>query len=181
MRSHGGFLELDSEEGKGTTFTIYLPANTDEVPAIIVPEAALLEGRNELVMVVDDEAIIREVARIILEKFGYRVLLAVDGVDAVAQYALHCEKVATVITDMAMPIMGGPATILALRGINPKVKIIASSGSAAEAVRKDAGAAGANISDFIHKPYTAEQLLAVVRKAIQESSHPPFKAPDDPA
>jgi CheY-like chemotaxis protein len=121
------------------------------------------------------------VARRILEKYEYQVLLAVDGVDAVAQYALHHEKVAVVITDMTMPVMGGPATILALRGINPHVKVIASSGHDAETARKEAGAAGANISDFILKPYTAEQLLQTVRRVLREGSRSPFKTPAAPA
>ena len=176
VRSHAGFLELHSEEGKGTTFKIYLPASTTDVPAVLIEETPRLEGRNELILVVDDEPVIREVARRILERFGYRVLLAENGIEAVSHYSLNRGKISLVILDMAMPIMGGPATILALRSINPTVRIITSSGQGAEAAMTETGAVGASITHFMPKPYTAEDLLQAIREAIGQGSRPPMPA-----
>ena len=174
VRSHEGFIDLETEEGKGTTFKVYLPASKADTTTAPAPEASRHEGRNELILVVDDEPIILEVTKRILERYGYRVLLAENGVEAVSQYALQHDKIAAVITDMSMPIMGGPATILALRTINPNVRIIASSGKGLETSRKEAGAAGAEIADFIAKPFTSGDLLQCLRKVLGNHSRPPF-------
>jgi PAS domain S-box-containing protein len=177
VKSHGGFINLYSEEGKGTTFKIYLPA----IPGAIEPETTgakapnLPEGNNELVLVVDDELPIRELSKHTLERFGYRVLLAANGTQAVALYALHREEISVVITDMTMPIMDGPATILALRSINPDVKVIASSGQGPETSAGLAKAVGVGIEHFISKPYTAETILRSLRRIMGKSSRNPWK------
>ena len=103
-----------------------------------------------------------------LDRFGYRVLLAVNGAEAVAQYARQQNEIAAVITDMAMPIMDGPALILALRGSNPDVRIIGSSGLAS-----DAGVAVADLGgavSFVRKPYSAEALLRMIKDVLNDGS-----------
>jgi len=100
----------------------------------------------------------------VLERFGYRVLLAAHGAEAVALYAAHRNQVAVVLTDMAMPIMDGAATIVALKAMNPDVKIIASSGHASGDGR--ARALGANVRHFISKPYTAKALLETLAQVL---------------
>ena len=118
---------------------------------------------GELILAVDDEAAIREITKETLEAYGYRVLTAGDGTEALAVYAENREEVRLVLTDIMMPYLYGPATIRALRRLSPHVKIIASSGLAAGA--KLAEAANAGVIKFLSKPYTAEKLL----KALAES------------
>ena len=167
VKNHGGFIHCQSEVGKGTSFKVYIPANT--TPATVAVELAeksrLPHGHNELVLVVDDEEPIRNVARKLLERFGYRALLARDGVEAVSLYASRQQDIAAVITDMVMPRLDGPAAIVALRAINPKVKIIGSSGVASDGgVTK---AVNAGIQYFVPKPYTAETMLHVLDAVLQ--------------
>jgi PAS domain S-box-containing protein len=167
LRSHRGFADVDSEPGKGTKFHFYLPASVagPEVLQVEVQQRRLPMGRGDVVLVVDDEAAIREVARRTLERYGYRVLLASNGAEAVAMYAREGTKIAVIVTDMAMPIMDGPALIVALRAIHPDVKIIASSGMASS--DGVARALGAGIEEFVHKPYTAEVLLTTVARILR--------------
>ena len=91
-------------------------------------------------------------------------MVAANGAEAVAVYAQHREEIAVVLTDMTMPVMDGPATILALRAINPEVRIVGSSGLAANG--NVARAVDAGVRYFVPKPYTADVMLAVLRKAL---------------
>jgi len=153
VKSHGGFITCYSQVGKGATFKICLPATITPADAekVTAQRTQLPRGHGELVLVVDDEEAIRNVVRDILERFGYRVLLAVNGAEALSLYALHQQEVAVVLTDMAMPVMDGPAAIAALAAMNPEVRIIASSGLPV--------ALGATVRQFIPKPYTADAIL----------------------
>jgi PAS domain S-box-containing protein len=166
VKSHGGFLNLESEVGEGTTFKIYLPADM----AIRAPESAqpfagqLPRGRDELVLVVDDEYAILEITQQTLEAFGYRVVTARNGAEAVSLYAKRVQEIALVLTDMMMPIMDGVATIHVLGCINPNVRIIAATGL--ELAENMAKANSAGVRDFLQKPYTAETLIRKVREVI---------------
>jgi two-component system cell cycle sensor histidine kinase/response regulator CckA len=111
---------------------------------------------------VEDEAPLRSVAQQTLEAFGYRVLSAVDGAEAVAVYARHQDEIDAVITDMTMPIMDGAATIEVLTRINRDVRIIAASGIG-EYSRVDSP----NVRQFLAKPYTTEAILIAVVEALQ--------------
>jgi len=166
LRSHGGFVNLSSEPGKGAKFKVYLPAITTPraVAQAAVAQTQLPRGQGELVLVVDDEESVRSVTQKTLERFGYRVLLAANGAEAVARYAQHRAEIAVVLTDMAMPVMDGPATILALRAMNPAVKIIGSSGHASQG--GVAKAVGAGVQHFVPKPYTAETMLKVLADVL---------------
>lgn len=167
VKSHKGFINVYSEAGKGTKFSIYLPVagSKDEIDTNLtsLPHPT---GNQELILVVDDEENIRQISKATLEKFGYQALTAVDGTDALSIFAEHRNNIALVITDMAMPFMDGPATIRALRHIEPKVKIIATSGlsTAEQAVELN----GLGINDFLSKPFSAESLLTAIRKALKE-------------
>jgi PAS domain S-box-containing protein len=166
VQSHGGFINLQSEVGKGSTFKIFLPANigTAAKDSVIAKKRGLPRGHNELILVVDDEEPILNVAKSTLERFGYRVAIAMNGAAAVSIYALERESIAAVLTDMAMPIMDGPAMAVALRAINPKVKIIGSSGLGTSGGSSIATHAG--VVEFIPKPYTAETMLRTIARVL---------------
>jgi len=168
VKSHGGFIHCHSVVDQGSTFRVYLPASLAPVVAerAAVDPAKLPRGHNELVMIVDDEVPILKVARKTLERFGYRVLPATDGAEAVNLFKTRQQDIAVVITDVAMPHLDGPATVSALRTINPKVKIIGSSGLSTvggHARIKDAG-----IQHFIPKPYTAETVLQALHDVLRK-------------
>lgn len=169
VKSHGGFIHVYSEMGQGTKFKVYLPANPTATSANeVVVDTPLPCGHGELVMVVDDEPAIRAIAKVTLERFGYRVIVATNGAEAVALYATRRSEIALVLTDMAMPVMDGPATIIALKSIDPSVRIIGSSGlTSNDGVAK---AVGAGVQHFVPKPYTAETLLTTLRLALHETS-----------
>ncbi len=161
LRSHGGFVNVYSELEKGTHFTIYLPASQDQQNAVPpVTRVDLPEGNGETILVVDDEESIREVARETLETFGYRVITANDGTEALALFATQRQEIRLVITDMMMPFMDGPATIRALRKLDPEVRIIATSGLKASTRQDEISQLG--INSFLSKPYTAETLIRTI-------------------
>ena len=166
VRSHGGLVTVYSEVGRGSEFEVYLPAvKTPHSPAVPPVRPDLPAGNGELILVVDDENAIREIAKETLRTFGYQVLTANDGTEALALFAQHQGQVACVITDMMMPFMDGPATIRALRKLDPKLPIIATSGLKADG--KAAEAAHLGVTAFLPKPYTAAALLKTLAAELK--------------
>jgi CheY-like chemotaxis protein len=130
----------------------------------VVEKSRLPRGRDELVLVVDDEEPIREMAQRTLERYGYRVLLAAHGAEAVSLYKPRQNEIDVVVTDMTMPVMDGLDTIMALKTVNPGVKIIGTSGLPSHngvAKARDAG-----VRHFISKPYTAETMLNTLHEVL---------------
>jgi PAS domain S-box-containing protein len=166
VKSHGGFINLLSDSGKGTHLRIYLPAAVNPIKVHLTEtiEGLSLSGHGEFILVVDDEESIREAARQVLEHFNYQVLLASNGAEAIEIYQQHQHEVDLVITDMNMPVMDGPSAIAALREINPSLPIIGSSGL------DNYGAIASNTEGglrlFIAKPYSTETLLQTIRDAL---------------
>ena len=166
VKSHGGFINVYSEPHKGSQFTLYLPAL--DAPGLAEQRTTKTElptGNGELILVVDDEHSIREITRGTLETFGYSVLTASDGTEALAIYADRKNEIAVVLTDMVMPFMDGPATVRALQRMNPDVKIIAASGLAAGHKPGEGSLEGVQI--FLTKPYTAEKLLKALAQLLK--------------
>ena len=170
VKSHSGIVNVYSEPGKGTTFKIYLPAleSSAGVQPGSTEVANLPRGNGELILLVDDEASILSITSQTLQAFGYRVLTATDGADALAVYVQHKDEIAAVLTDMMMPVMDGSATIYALMRINPAVKIIAVSGlnENGNAIKSS----HSRIKYFLTKPYSAGTLLKTINTLLKEES-----------
>jgi two-component system, cell cycle sensor histidine kinase and response regulator CckA len=164
VKSHGGFVNVYSEFGEGTTFFIYLPASSDNT--LVPPDEMnqeLCKGNGELILVVDDEEYILEATKDTLESTGYRVLTAKDGTEALSIFAQNKEDVRLVLTDIMMPYMDGVATIRALKNMKPDLPIIAASGMIGNKSR-EAVEVGAHVC--LAKPFTTERLCSTVQELL---------------
>ncbi len=180
VKSHHGFIHVYSQPNQGSCFKVYLPAQANG-PATLADQpglsdqaapAASLAGNDELILVVDDEAFIRNIAKRTLGMFGYRVLTANNGEEAIAVYAKQQKEIALVLMDMMMPVLGGAAAIHALASLNPEIKIIAASGLTTEG--EIARKTSPTVRAFLQKPYTAEQMLKTISTVLHSRPpHPP--------
>jgi CheY-like chemotaxis protein len=165
VKSHGGFLKVSSEVGRGTSFRAFVPASID---ARLLEEPSLVRhfrrGSGELLLVVDDEASIRNVTSTMLRKHGYEVVLAGDGTEALALYVQRQAEISAVLTDVAMPHIDGVALTRALMRLNPKVRVIASTGFGDNARMAELRSLGA--AAFLSKPFTTDKLLQVVHEVL---------------
>jgi nitrogen-specific signal transduction histidine kinase/CheY-like chemotaxis protein len=167
VRSHGGFVSVDSETGTGALFKVYLPAIEGGVEVARLEEQAELPlGNGELILLVDDEEPIRRLTRDLLEAANYRVITASDGGEACSLYRENRDAISAALTDMMMPVMDGAATIKELRRLNPELPIIASSGVAETGKQELAHSLGAQ--RFLSKPYTAARLLQTLNELLRE-------------
>jgi two-component system, cell cycle sensor histidine kinase and response regulator CckA len=165
VKSHNGFININSEIDKGSEFKIYLPAQ-DVTEITDLQEGGLPGGNGELILVVDDEPAIRDITKTSLENYNYKAITACDGIEAIALYAEYRNEISVVLTDMVMPALDGLTTIRTLQKINPSVKIIAVSGLATS--EKISAATEIGVKAFLAKPYTAQQLLQTINSVKEE-------------
>jgi PAS domain S-box-containing protein len=177
VRSHGGFVRVKTEEDKGTCFELYVPATPK--PQIFADQPVdlkLLRGQGQLIMVIDDEAAVREVVSGVLEHFGFKVVTAAEGSEAVGIFVRQHAAIAAVISDMVMPGMDGPALVRILQQIDPGVRIIGMSGFAE---RIGPGSRSQwNLPLSLTKPFTAERLLLAVHELLQPPAARPAGGAD---
>ncbi|NOT60655.1 MAG: PAS domain S-box protein, partial [Acidobacteria bacterium] len=168
VRAHEGFITVESKVGQGTQFKVHLPACIS--PATVQPKPARHDtpvGQGELILVVDDEAPIREMNRAALEAYGYRVLTAPDGSAAIALYAQHQSEVQLLLTDMMMPVMDGVTLIRTLRQLNPVLRVICCSGTAGAMENPELEQLG--VHRILAKPLNAETLLRAVGQVLSKT------------
>jgi CheY-like chemotaxis protein len=166
IKNHGGIINVQSKKGEGSTFNIFLPASDKEVthPEKKLPKP-LLKG-NETILLVDDEDIIIDVGRSILEALGYNVLLAKGGNEALEVYKQNPDNIALVILDLIMPDMNGGEVFDRLKAINPEIRVLLSSGYSIDGHASsiiDRGCDG-----FIQKPFNLNQLSLKLREIIDK-------------
>ena len=163
VRAHHGSMKVYSRPGQGTTFKVLFRASTNLVAHAARPPKRELNGAGTL-LIVDDEEIVRVTAKHTLERYGYRIMVANDGVAALDAYRDLLEPISLVLLDLTMPLMSGEETLRRLQILNPNVKVLLSSGyDEIEAVQRFAGK---GLADFIQKPCTATGLAEKVREAL---------------
>lgn len=165
VKSHGGYISCDSKPGRGTTFRIYFPLMISDAEEQDLKETALpIEGGNETILLVDDEENIRKPGEEMLTEFGYKVITASDGENALDIYQKNDGKVNLVILDLIMPGMGGSQCLQELIKINPLVKVIVASGYSISRSEKEI--IDAKAKGFIRKPYNVREMLNLVREVL---------------
>ncbi len=169
VESHGGYISCYSEIGQGTIFKIYLPAiehvDFNEDKSL---ESKSLQGGTETILLVDDEEAIRGLAFELLETFGYTVLTATNGEEALNVYNSHSNEIGLVILDISMPGMGGHLCLQELIQLDPAVKVLVSSGYSINGRVENCLEAGA--VGYLGKPYNVNNLLEKVRAILDEEN-----------
>ncbi len=165
VRGIGGFLRVETQLGKGSSFSVYLPASKAERTVDPQPAPAqALRGQSEKIMVVDDEPAVRTVFALVLRRLHFDPILAIDGEDGLVQAARHRSTLRAIITDLHMPAMGGLEFVRALRLTEPDLPVLVTSGRLEEAERE--GCSRLGVRGFIEKPFTESQLAALLDQAF---------------
>ncbi len=167
IKAHGGLVNVYSEEGHGSTFTIYLPASSKAITRERHPEQALIRG-EETILLVDDEETILTVNREALQSLGYKVYSALGGQEALEIYRLRRGEIDLVILDMIMPGMSGAQTFTALKGLDPKVRVLLASGYSLTDEARQIMAQGCR--GYIQKPFSMTELSRKIREALEDPS-----------
>ncbi len=168
VKSHGGYIGVESEVGKGATFRIYFPAAVGEALQLEIPYASRpatdTERGNGTILVVDDQEPVRDVCSAMLRTLGYRVVTASDGREGLDYYRGAWRDIDLVIVDMVMPVLGGPECFRGMKAVNPAVRAILSTGYSLEGSVQEIMNEG--VVGFIQKPFRMEQLSQIVAANI---------------
>ena len=169
VRGHGGVITCSSRPGEGAAFRIYFPVlSTGELPGLEAAAEKTIPGGRERILLVDDEESILEIASDALERHGYRTLTAGSGEEALEIYGAAKERIDLVILDLNMPGMGGSKCLLALKKIDPSVKVVVATGHTSKARADEALSLGA--SRFVPKPYPLKEMLETIREILEEKA-----------
>jgi PAS domain S-box-containing protein len=168
VRAHAGAIDVESSPGVGTRIRVFLPASAAEAPTRSLPPVMELRGQG-VVLLVDDERIVRISTQRLLEKFGFEVIVAHDGVEAIEVFRAQAGRIGAVLLDLTMPRMDGVEALKELRRIAPEVPIVLTSGYGARRLEdsQNGPPAGAAPDAVLAKPYAAEQLLATLRQVMR--------------
>jgi len=164
IKAHGGYIDVKSKKGQGTTFSIYLPASVMKSREEYGRTSEIITG-TETILLVDDEEMILEVGAQMLITLGYKVLVARGGKEAIDIYKDNIDTIEIVILDMIMPDMGGGETFDRLRGINPGVRVLLSSGYSIDGQAQEIMERGCDA--FIQKPFRMEELSQKIREIVK--------------
>ena len=167
VQQSGGFIDIDSEPGKGTEFRIYMPKYfSDGSEDEIKKSEHIIKGEGTI-LVIDDEPVLRELARSMLGQAGYQVITAKDGIEGVDVYMRNIDNIDIVLLDMMMPNKNGKETFIDLKDIRSDIKVVMTSGFTKDKRVEDVLKLGAR--DFIQKPYTIFSLAEKIHKVMNES------------
>ncbi len=169
VKQQGGFIDVQSELGSGTTFTVYVPVSTQEPASVKAPAPESVPQGEGLVLVVDDEPITRQVMKAILEECGYIVLPAEDGLQAIDFFKIYSSDIRAVMLDLIMPRKSCKDTFLALKNIDSQVKVIIMSGGANDSRVDELLGLGAK--GFILKPLTLEKVSGMLHDVLSGKVH----------
>jgi PAS domain S-box-containing protein len=170
VQNHNGFVDVASELGKGTTFTIYLPVEENKIVDFQVArnEAEHSPGGTETILLIEDEEMLQEIGKTILASKGYTVLTAHDGEEGLTVYRRHREEIAAVISDLGLPKLGGDEVFRQIRTMNPTAKFILASGFIDPHLKSELYKLG--VQFFIQKPYQLQEVLQVIREALDKET-----------
>jgi CheY-like chemotaxis protein len=168
IRGHKGKMQVESSPGQGTSFTVSFPAAQANILKLVEPPQVAIAPATGTILIVDDEATLRKMAGVILERAGFSVLFAKDGQEAVEVFRQHAPKIAAVLLDMTMPVMGGHEALQLIREIQPDVPIVLSSGYAEAFARKEIGRD--TLAGFLQKPYTSARLVASIQQSLGDAA-----------
>ncbi len=159
IKMHHGFIEVESIEGKGSTFHVYIPLSLQVEKIALTPpeEKEIARGHGEMILLVDDQLPIIETGKAVLESLGYRVLTASDGWQAVDIFKAHVEEIELCILDVVMPIMGGDKTAQCIRQAKPEIKVIFATGYDKSAL------AGMENEVVLCKPFRIKEMSHLIR------------------
>ncbi len=166
LKNHGGFVQVESDSGRGTTFHLFFPAVAEVPPAIVREDRpAPAKGRGEAILLIDDEPVVRDTLQLLLQRAGYRVFPAEDGGTGIAAFTQHEKEISLVITDMMLPDQIGTQVVKTLRSRRPSLPIIAISGMMASGQFDELLHLHPRV-DCLAKPLSPSVLLAAVRRGV---------------